>query len=287
MHYYNSRHTLPGREAGKFVDVNHVSKLSREEFRENPRSFHCHDDFMELVLCTSGSSLVIIDGKPYTASKGDIIIYNCRSYHQECTDQSDRFSLYCVGITGVRIPGLEPNCITKPDAPKVLHTGDSYALFKTLFSKIFDLVRIDNFQNASLLRHYANVLLLETLPFCDQEESFAYHPESGKAALAGQIFDYLAEHYTEKITLQMIGDALGLSSDYVSHLFKETYGYSPMQYVNALRVGKAQLQLLETDNKISDIAMDVGFNNIGNFNRAFYLFSGDSPREFRKRHTFD
>lgn len=287
MHYYNSRHASAGREAGKFVDVNHVSKLSREEFRENPRSFHCHDDFMELVLCTSGSSLVIIDGRPYTASKGDIIIYNSKSYHQECTDQSDRFSLYCVGIKGVRIPGLEPDCITKPDAPKVLHTGDSYPLFKTLFTKIFELVRIDNFQNASLLRHYTHVLLLETLPLCEQEESFAYHPRSGKDALAGQIFDYLAEHYTERITLQIVGDALGLSPDYVSHLFKETYGYSPMQYVNALRVGKAQLQLLETDKKISDIAMDVGFNNIGNFNRAFYLFSGDSPREFRKRHTFD
>ncbi|MBQ9015597.1 MAG: helix-turn-helix transcriptional regulator [Firmicutes bacterium] len=287
MHYFYTKHALPGRDAGNRIEVNHVSKLSREEFRENPRSFHCHEDFMELVLCVSGTSLVIIDGKPYTASKGDIIIYNCQSYHQECTDQSSRFSLYCVGIKGVRIPGLPDNCITKQDAPKVLHTGDSYPLFKTLFTRIFDLVRINDQQEAALLEHYVHALLIEVLPLCDPAENYAYRPQSGKGELAEQIFDYLAEHYTEKITLQTVGDALSLSPDYVSHLFKDTYGFSPMQYVNALRVGKAQLQLLETDNKISDIAMDVGFNNIGNFNRAFSLFSGDSPREFRKRHTFD
>lgn len=287
MHYFGTRFTRPGRTAGDHIEVNHVSKLSREEFRENPRSFHCHEDYLELVLCVSGTSLVIIEGKPYTASKGDIIVYNSKAYHQECTDQSNRFSLYCVAISGVRVPGLPDNCITKPDASQVIHTGDAYPLFKTLFTRIFDLVRISNYQDASLLKHYVNTLLLEVLPLCDPDEDYAYRPQAGKEYLAGQIFDYLAEHYTEKITLQDIGEALSLSPDYVSHLFKDTYGYSPMQYMNALRIGKAQLKLLETDEKISDIAMDVGFNNIGNFNRAFSLFSGDSPREFRKRHTFD
>ncbi|MBQ8151174.1 MAG: helix-turn-helix transcriptional regulator [Firmicutes bacterium] len=287
MHYFNNRRHVSGRDAGSNIDVNHVTKLSREEFRENPRSFHCHEDYLELVLCVSGTSLVIIDGKAYMASKGDIIIYNCKSYHQECVDQSHQFSLYCIGITGIHVPGLDDNCITRSDAAQVIHTGDSYPLFKTLFTRIFDIVRISNQMDASLLRHYTQSLVLEVLALCEPNEDFAFHPDRSKDLLASQIFDYLSGNFTEKITLQSVGDALSLSPDYVSHLFKDYYGYSPMQYVNALRVGRAQLLLLETDKKISDIAMDVGFNNIGNFNRAFLLFSGDSPREFRKRHTFD
>ena len=84
------------------------------------------------------------------------------------------------------------------------------------------------------------------------------------------------------VALPLIARELSMSPDYVSHTFKNQYGYSPMQYVNILRVGQAQTRLIDTKDKIADIATDVGFNNIGNFNRAFYLLVGLSPREFRK-----
>lgn len=284
MQYFVSKRSASGRDVGKDLELIYASNVDKLEFKENPRSFHCHQDILELVLCMSGACLIIIDGIPYNASAGDIVIYNSNSYHQECSDESSNFSLYCIAVSGVSIPGLEKNCITRKDSPKILRTGDMFPLLHTLFSRIFDLIRIDNFLDSALINHYVHSLLCEILALCESQNNVSQFCAPRKTSIVEQIYNYLSENYTEKLSLKDIGDALSISPDYVSHVFKEASGYSPMQYVNALRIGSAQVKLIETDNKISDIAMDVGFNNIGNFNRAFYNFTGDSPRTFRKNH---
>lgn len=286
MQYFAGKHTAPGRDVGTNLKLVYASSVSNPEFTENPRSFHCHHDMLELVLCMSGSCLIIIDGNPYNASKGDIVIYNSGSYHQECADQSNDFSLYCVAVTGVNVPGLDDNCISSPTSSKLIHTENAFSLFEILFSRIYDLVKINNFMDSTLIDYYLHALLCETLTLRDMNDNALFNsPATGKQFIVKQIYDYLSENYTEKITLNDVGKALSLSPDYISHVFKDASGYAPMQYVNALRIGNAQVRLIETTDKISDIAVDVGFNNIGNFNRAFLNFVGDSPREFRKHHS--
>lgn len=285
MQYFVTRRGFPTMDVGQSAQVIHASYLDKEEFMHMPRAFHKHENVFELVLALSGSSLVIIDGIPYTARQGDIIIYNKHSYHQECTDQSRGFSLYCVAAAGIKIPGLPEDCVAGKNIPKVIHTGKDFDFFKMLFSRIFDMVRINDIQKVNLLDDYLHVLLGEVIPRCDPPDDYAYSASSGKAMIADQVYKWLSGHYTEKITLQDVADALSLSPDYVSHVFKDQFQYSPMHYVNVLRIGQAQLRLIETTDKISDIAMDVGFNNIGNFNRAFLDLVGLTPREFRKTHT--
>lgn len=285
MQYFAKKHSSSGYDIGKNLNLVYASKVTNQEFQENPRSFHCHKDILELVLCLSGTCLIIIDGNPYHAAAGDIVIYNEGSYHQECASESSDFSLYCLAAKGVSIPGFADNCVARPDAPKLLHTGDSFPLFEMLFSRIFDLLRIDNFLDASLIRYYLHVLICEMLALREAQDTAAITAPAGTSSVVQQIFEFLSEHYMEKITLQEIGKALCLSPDYISHVFKKASGYAPMQYVNALRIGSAQVKLIETDHKIADIAMDVGFNNIGNFNRAFSNFVGDTPRAFRSHHS--
>lgn len=286
MQYFASKHAVPGRDVGADLKLIYASNVNNLEFTENPRSFHCHHGMLELVLCMSGSCLIIIDGKPYNAAAGDIVIYNSGSYHQECSDQSNDFSLYCVAASGVNIPGLDENCICSHNSPKIVHTADAFPMFKLLFARIYELIRIGNFLDGALIDHYMHALLCELLTLCKaQENNTLFVADTNKASIVEQIYDYLSRNYTEKITLREVGDALSLSPDYISHIFKEASGYAPMQYVNALRIGNAQVKLIETNDKIADIALSVGFNNIGNFNRAFYNFVGDSPRNFRKHHT--
>ena len=284
MQYFVKQRSLPGRNIGTKLQLIYASKVSTLEFMENPRSFHCHKGQLELLLCLSGSCLIIIDGKPNKVSTGDIVIYNSNSYHQECADQSSNFSLYCIAAKGIRVPGLANDCILKKDAPKTVRTGDSFFLFEMLFSRIYDLVRIDNFLDASLIDNYLHALICEVLSLQENKKNDVPPSSDSKSSIVDQIYNYLSENYTDRITLQTISDYLSFSPDYISHIFNEASGYSPMQYVNALRIGSAQMQLIETDDRIADIAMDVGFNNIGNFNRAFSNFAGSTPRAFRRHH---
>ena len=282
MQYFSTCPRSSGTGLFEKAYVAYATYLDQEEFMQLPRTFHCHDGTLELVLALSGSTVAIIDGVPWNASAGDILIYNRGVYHQEITEKSSGFSLLCIGFAGVRLPGLPENHICDKKAPMVLRTGYDFELFRMLFTRIFEIVRTGEHEQARMLDSYMNVLLGEVLLKCEDQNNHLSTEPALKRNISEKILLWLNQHYTEQVSLQRISQELSMSPDYVSHLFKKHYGYSPMQYVNILRVGHAQTRLIETKDKIADIAADAGFNNIGNFNRTFYLLIGLSPREFRK-----
>lgn len=282
MQYFSTGPRGAGNGLFEKAHVAYVNYLDEKEFMQLPRNFHCHDSTLELVLAMSGSTVAIIDGFPWNAAAGDILIYNKGVYHQEITEKSNGFSLLCIGISGLQLPGLPEDHICDKKAPMVLHTGYDFEMFRMLFTRIFEIVRTGDAGQAPMLGSYLNVLLGEVLLKCEEQKDHSSPGPALKKNLAEKILVWLNQHYTEQVSLQRIARELSMSPDYVSHTFKKQYGYSPMQYVNILRVGQAQTRLIDTKDKIAEIATDVGFNNIGNFNRAFYLLVGLSPREFRK-----
>jgi AraC-like DNA-binding protein len=73
-----------------------------------------------------------------------------------------------------------------------------------------------------------------------------------------------------------------LSPQAFSRFFKRCVGRTYVEYVNHLRIGAACRELIETDQSITRIAFDAGFNNLSNFNRRFQDIKGITPREFRR-----
>ncbi|MNP85292.1 HTH-type transcriptional regulator YesS [compost metagenome] len=66
-------------------------------------------------------------------------------------------------------------------------------------------------------------------------------------------------------------------------MFKKTTGESFIQYLIRLRIEKAKLLLLTTDQKTFEIADAVGMENYRSFNRLFKRETGMTPSDFRKR----
>lgn len=100
--------------------------------------------------------------------------------------------------------------------------------------------------------------------------------------IAYKVLDYLEHCYTEKLTLDKIAADLFLNKHYISHVFKDETGYSPMEYVISLRMNKAKSLLAETDRSITDIAVACGYTNFTYFSRLFKKSTGISPSNFRK-----
>ncbi|WP_410429683.1 helix-turn-helix domain-containing protein [Metabacillus litoralis] len=73
-----------------------------------------------------------------------------------------------------------------------------------------------------------------------------------------------------------------MSQYYISHAFKRTTGYSPMQYVIRRRIGEAQSYLFSTDKTVTEIAYIVGYNSASNFNNAFKKMVNMSPQRYRE-----
>ena len=95
------------------------------------------------------------------------------------------------------------------------------------------------------------------------------------------IMEYCETHYTEDISLSAVASNTHLSKCYISHLFGSKLSIGFSDYINILRINAACELLTETNKKIADISVDVGYGTIRSFNRAFLKVMGTTPQDYR------
>lgn len=99
-----------------------------------------------------------------------------------------------------------------------------------------------------------------------------------------QCKDYVYAHYREKIYLDDIADTLGLSSSYLSRLFKKETGISLQDFINDVRVEKAVNLLLYSEETLPGIAEYVNFPSQSYFGKIFKQKMQMTPKQYRERH---
>jgi AraC-like DNA-binding protein len=92
---------------------------------------------------------------------------------------------------------------------------------------------------------------------------------------------FLLNNISRTIKISEVAEIVNMSPSAFSHFFKKRTQRSFSDYLLDLRIGHAAKMLIETDNNISEICFECGFNNLSNFNRAFKHQKGCTPREFR------
>ncbi len=98
------------------------------------------------------------------------------------------------------------------------------------------------------------------------------------------IFDYVENHYSEDIYLNLFAEKLKLTGAYISSYFKEKTNINLTDYINSYRIKKAVILSENPQNKNKDIAEMVGLPNINTFIRLFKKYTGYTPGEYRKKH---
>ena len=94
---------------------------------------------------------------------------------------------------------------------------------------------------------------------------------------------YVNNNYSEDITLSNISARFFISPCYFSRIFKETTGFSFVEYLNGVRLKEAQGLLAKTDLSVSEIGERVGYKSNTHFGRVFKAAIGISPSLYRKR----
>ncbi len=96
-----------------------------------------------------------------------------------------------------------------------------------------------------------------------------------------KINDFILEHIDRKITLNLIATHIHLTKTSFSRWFQQATGKGFTAYLAEIRIGKVCCDLLQSDQSISEIAWNNGFQNISHFNRVFKSIKGKSPCKYR------
>jgi AraC-like DNA-binding protein len=93
---------------------------------------------------------------------------------------------------------------------------------------------------------------------------------------------FINEHKTETLSLSSVAQASGASVFHFCKVFKRSTGLRFTDYVARVRMEDARTQLLNPNRRISEVAYDVGFQSLTQFNRVFKRTVGLSPTQFRE-----
>lgn len=98
--------------------------------------------------------------------------------------------------------------------------------------------------------------------------------------------NFIDEHYTSPdISLNMVANELYLSPAHFSTIFSQSTGKTFIDYLTDKRITLAQKLITETNNKLSDIALEIGYNDPNYFSFLFKKKQGVSPKEYRKKNS--
>ncbi len=94
--------------------------------------------------------------------------------------------------------------------------------------------------------------------------------------------DYLQSQYASPVQLEELAQAACLSKFHFLRLFKQAFRMSPYQYLQRLRIEKAQTLLRHTDLPVHQIGVELGFENANSFSRLFYQRVRVYPSQYRE-----
>ena len=123
--------------------------------------------------------------------------------------------------------------------------------------------------------------LIQLLNLLDELSGVIVPPPAQKEPLLHQVLQYLNEHCTEDISVNLVAAHFHITPSYLAHWFKKHTGLSPWNYVILRRLQHANT-LMAQGYSAEETCYQVGFDNYANFFRLYKKHTGISPSQFKK-----
>lgn len=248
--------------------------------------FHWHSCF-EITYIVRGEGRYFVNGETYTVSDGDIILFNNIEPHGwEVTDTLElivmvfQAELIANGFALLDYDYLEPFLKRGTNFKNVLPASEQVT--KDIYQLLTEISHEEECRPVGYqLMIKANILKILTLLIRHSQDTSKSDRLLSRKALEmkrlSSVFDYINLHYTERLTLADAAEMAYMSPNYFSQYFKKVTGQNFSDYLNVLRIKKAQELLRKGEDNVIDVAMACGFRNMSNFYRMFKKHTGTTP----------
>ena len=236
---------------------------------------HSHD-FCEILYVAGGAGEAILEGKKFRLAPGDLVVVNPGTLHEERSDAKAPLRLIFLAIRDFAVPGLPAGCLSQ-EKYRVLSCGEYRYKMDIYLRELLQETssQIEFYQEISQGLVSALLVLVMRLIRINPEDEAALSQECQK------IKEYLDQNFTSPITLDSLSETVYISKHYLSHLFMEQSGVSPIKYLTSKRMEKACELLSETELPVSEVSKAVGYENPLYFSQVFKRIYGISPVKYR------
>lgn len=157
---------------------------------------------------------------------------------------------------------------------------------KLLGRKAAELLHDAYFQTRMVepARYASMVTLLESFAaqLGQHAESLAMIEEGKEPPAIAKARHYVQDHLGEPLSLGDVSKVAGLSESHFCRLFRQVTGLTLTDYVNRCRIELAKKELLKKEKRISEVAFEVGFQSLSQFNRNFLRLTATAPSSWRQ-----
>lgn len=252
--------------------------------------YHAHNDFTELTIILSGKGKYYVDGITYDVEAGDIIICNPGVHHRNIVLNKEEPTVeFFTGFYGYQFRNMAPEHIELKDGSVRLRlsTDAKQEVMKQCYEMIAENEACQvgkYFMLKARLMQILLIMLREIVDTPKSKQKGCNFESYNRSYAVKKIVNYLNENYEQKISLDQIAHNMYLSPVYISKIFKEETGESPINYLIKIRLEKARdiLENLE-GGSIKNIANAVGYDDVYHFSKLFKKYYGISPQNYRKQ----
>lgn len=255
---------------------------------------HWHDE-VEFFYLTKGSATFYIDTKPIELTAGEAIFVNSGEIHTAYSADFVNCEFYAVvfdlnmlksnTIGGCQRKYIYP-LINKQYLMPRKFTLDSewgIGILKRIAAIVDDYIDAKPAYEIAITASLYSIIsmliadnqLIPKNPLKSETEDL----ELFKKSLA-----YIHSNYKTKLTMLDIAKQIHMSQYHFCRFFKRMAGTTPIEYLICYRVNQAEKCLLETEDKIMDISLEVGFETVSHFIKTFKRIKKYTPSKFRELH---
>ncbi|MFT8748500.1 AraC family transcriptional regulator [Liquorilactobacillus nagelii] len=259
-----------------------------------PYPLHSHT-FLEINYMLEGKADQIVNGKPITLNRGDLLLLDVGAEHSiDTLGEGDLLINILFRNTNINIDFLKDlrrSRIVLYDfllkSPIKANEKQNYLIFRTAknykISQIMDEMIEEYFLKKefsdTIIKSYLHILvtnLVRDYQIVDQQ------PQSKTRRIVIEILDEIDKEYNS-ISLQKLANKYGYNKNYLSNLFKKEVGKSFSDVVIQKKLTQAHTLIMSTSLPISKIIEAVGISNKSFFYKKYYEFYKEKPLADRQR----
>lgn len=257
----------------EFSDASYPYILRKSCYEDFPPHWH---DSIEIHSLYKGTNDIVIDSKQYPVEPMDIVCINSSQIHWYAKATRVRYYTLIIHPRFLTKCGISPADLLTP------RFKDPYVtqLFEEIIQE--DNEQLPYFEAAKKQKIMA---LLIHLYRNHKSEEVATSELRTRTEIVIKILKYIKEHYAEDISISKIGQAVGISVNYMCHCFREETQTTIKKYINHLRCTEAKNLLSEGKASVTEAGISCGYNNMSYFSKMYHSMIGELPSETLERAT--